>query len=81
MHKFRALIILLFASSFFYSCSEGETEPQVKLPDNLVVTVEYLANGVVKANFKADNAAFFKVNFGTPGETAQRVDGNTATKT
>ena len=81
MHKFLALITLLFGSAFFYSCSEGESEPQVKLPDNLVVTVEYLANGVVKANFKADDAAFYKVNFGTPGEVSQRVDGNTASKT
>ena len=80
MPNFRVLIPLLFGIAFFYSCSEADTEAPVKLPDNLMVTVEYLGNGEVKANFTADNTAYFKVSFGTPGETSQRVDGNTATK-
>ncbi len=61
-----------------FSCSDDSGTDPVKLPDNLLVTVDYLGNGEVRANFTAENAKFFKVNFGTPGEATVRVDGNSA---
>lgn len=81
MNRLISMFILLFGTVLHFSCSESTSEDPVKLPDNLVVALEYLGDGKVKANFTADNAVFFKVNFGTPGETAVRVDGNSATKT
>jgi beta-glucanase (GH16 family) len=72
---------LLFCSILISSCSENASDEQTKLPSNLILEIESLGNGVVKANFTADNAAFFKINFGTPGETTQRVDGNSASYT
>ena len=71
----------LFWVIFFVSCSENPSDEQIKLPDNLVVELEYLGNGQVKASFSAENASFFKVNFGAAGDTFVRVDGNSATKT
>lgn len=81
MIKSALLVCLLLCSFFIYSCSENTSEDPVILPDNLVIDIEYLGEGKVKANFTADNAAFFKVNFGVPGESLIKVDGNTATKT
>lgn len=81
MNRFSSLFYLLFGAVLFFSCSESTPEDPIKLPDNLLVSVEYLGNGKVKASFTADNAVFFKVNFGTPGESMVRVDGNSATKT
>ena len=71
---------LLFVSLFF-SCSESTPESPVVTPDNLLVNVEFLGDGQVRANFTADDATYFKVNFGTSGEALQRVDGNSATHT
>jgi beta-glucanase (GH16 family) len=81
MNRLIGLISSLFLIVFLVSCSESASEPPLKLPDNLLVNIELLGSGVVKANFTADNAVFFKVNFGTPGEILQRVEGNSATKT
>jgi len=72
---------LLFCSILISACSENASDEQIKLPNNLLIEIEYLGGGVVKANFTADDAAFFKVNFGVPGEASIRVDGNSATKT
>jgi beta-glucanase (GH16 family) len=71
----------LFWVIFFASCTENPSDEKIKLPDNLVVELEYLGNGQVKASFSAENASFFKVNFGAAGDTFVRVDGNSATKT
>lgn len=81
MKPISKILLTLFLGSLLFSCSESSPDDPVKLPDNLQVSVEYLGNGVVKATFTAENATFFKVNFGTPGETMQRVDGNSASKT
>lgn len=81
MNILTRIICILFISSIFFSCSEDPENDPLKLPDNLLVSVEFLGDGQVKASFSADDAAFFKVNFGTPGEALVRVDGNTATKT
>ena len=81
MKSISKILLTLFLGSLLFSCSESSPDEPLKLPDNLLVSVEYLGNGVVKATFTAENATFFKVNFGTPGETMQRVDGNSASKT
>lgn len=81
MNRIAKILALLFLGFLPLSCSENPTDEQVKLPDNLVVNVEYQENGKVTVNFSADDADFFKVNFGTPGEALTRVDGNSATKT
>ena len=75
---FASTFLLVF---FLFSCSENTPEAPLKLPDNLLVNVEFLGDGVVRANFSADNANFFKVNFGTPGEATRQVEGNSATHT
>lgn len=81
MNKLLGLISLLFLFSFLPSCSESASEEPTILPDNLLVNVEFLGDGLVRANFTADDAVYFKVNFGTPGEALKRVDGNSATHT
>ena len=81
MNKSIFLICILLCSFFILSCSENASDEQIKLPNSLLIEIEYLGDGVVKANFTADDAAFFKVNFGVPGEASIRVDGNSATKT
>jgi len=81
MNRLICSINSLLLIVFSVSCSESASEQPLKLPDNLLVNIELLGNGVVKANFTADDAVFFKVNFGTPGEILQRVEGNSATKT
>lgn len=81
MNKLLVLISFLFLFSFISSCSDSTTEEPTKLPDNLLVNVEFLGDGLVRANFSADDATYFKVNFGTPGEALRRVDGNSATHT
>ncbi len=81
MIKSTFTICLFLCSFLLFSCSENASDEQIKLPSNLLIELEYLGNGKVKVNFTADNAAFFKVNFGVPGESLIRVDGNTATKT
>jgi beta-glucanase (GH16 family) len=72
---------LLFFSFLASSCSEESVNEPVILPSNMVIGIEYLGDGVVKASFTAEKAVFYKVNFGTPGESLMRVDGNSATKT
>jgi beta-glucanase (GH16 family) len=81
MNKLNRVVSFLFFGSFFFSCGEDPVEQPLKLPDNLQVNVEFLGDGVVRANFSADDAVYFKVNFGTPGEALKRVDGNSATHT
>ena len=63
------------------SCFENSLDEQIVLPNNLLIQVEYLGDGIIKANFSAENAAFYKVSFGTPGESLVRVNGNIAIKT
>lgn len=72
---------IIFCVTLISACSENASDEQIKLPSQLLIEIEYLGDGVVKANFSAENAKFFKVNFGVPGESLVRVDGNTATKT
>ncbi len=81
MNNLNRIIGFLFLGIFFFSCGEDPVEDPLKLPDNLQVNVEFLGDGVVRANFTADDAVFYKVNFGTPGEGLRRVDGNSATHT
>lgn len=81
MNNFLRVFSFLFFTSFLFSCGEDSVEQPLKLPDNLQVNVEFLGDGVVRANFTADDAVFYKVNFGTPGEALKRVDGNSATFT
>ncbi|MDA0314446.1 MAG: glycoside hydrolase family 16 protein [Bacteroidetes bacterium] len=76
--RFLSIIILAFS---ILSCGEDAPEALVELPDNLLVDVEFLGDGVVKATFSADNTNFFKVNFGTPGEVTRKVEGKSATHT
>ncbi len=49
------------------------------LPSNLQVTVDFVGDGIVKVDFTATNAVYFKVNFGDSNSTLERVDGNSAT--
>ena len=81
MFKSTFFSCILLCLTLISACSENASDEQIKLPNNLLVEVEYLGKGVVKANFSAENAKFFKVNFGVPGESLIRVDGNNATKT
>jgi len=63
-------------------CSGGsEVDEKIETPSNLKLELQLIGNGEVKATFSATNASFYKINFGTPGETTQRVDGNSATYT
>ncbi len=75
---FLSLILFWFLAS---SCSENSVVEPIILPSNLSIEIEYLGDGVVKANFTAEKAVFYKVNFGTPGESLVRVDGNSSSKT
>ncbi|MDG1279082.1 MAG: glycoside hydrolase family 16 protein [Algoriphagus sp.] len=79
--KSTSFIYLFLISFLVSSCFEKKSEEPIVLPNNLSIQVEYLGDGVVKANFTAEKAIFYKVSFGTPGESLQRVNGNTATKT
>ncbi len=81
MFKPTFLLCLFLCSLFFLSCNENGPEEPIKLPTNLLIEIEYLGDGLVKANFTADNAVFFKVIFGTPGESMVKVSGNSSTKT
>ncbi len=73
---------LFFWMIFLVACSGGsEVDEKIETPSNLNLSIDLLSNGQVKANFSADNAKFFKINFGTPGEPFQRIDGNSATFT
>ncbi|MBA4300152.1 Glycosyl hydrolases family 16 [Algoriphagus alkaliphilus] len=81
MNRGIQLLSLFFSLILFSSCSEDPTDDPKKLPDNLLVSVDLLGNGLVKANFTADDAVFFKVNFGSAGESLRRVEGNSATHT
>jgi beta-glucanase (GH16 family) len=79
--KSTSFIYLFLISFLVSSCFEKKSEEPIILPNNLTIQVEYLGNGVVKANFTAEKAAFYKVSFGTPGESLVRVNENSATKT
>lgn len=79
--KSTSLIWLLLVLFVVSSCSETSSNGQVILPNNLVVEVNYLGEGIVEAKFTAEKAVFYKVSFGTPGESLVRVDGNSAIKT
>lgn len=79
--KSTSFLCLLLCSIMVFSCFENSADEKIIPPNNLVIEIEYLGDGVVKANFTADKAIFYKVNFGTPGESLIKVNGNTATKT
>lgn len=64
MNRKIKLVNLLFNLILFFSCAEDATDDPFKLPDNLLISVDFLGNGLVKANFTADDAVFFKANFG-----------------
>ncbi|MCH7415189.1 glycoside hydrolase family 16 protein [Belliella sp. R4-6] len=61
------------------SCTQDEAEDQVTLPSNLVVNVTELENGIVKVNFSAEKANFFRVSFGTSSSSPELVSGTEAT--
>lgn len=73
--------ILAFLVLILMSCGDSDSVDTVPstLPSELLVTVEYMGDGHVKVDFTATNAAFFKVNFGDPGSSLNRVDGNSTT--
>lgn len=81
MIKSASFLCLLICSFLVFSCFENTVDEKIILPTNLLIEVEYQGNGMVKANFTADKAVFFKVSFGTPGEVLTKIDGNSATKT
>ncbi len=81
MNNFFLSLGFLIIALIFSSCSEDSEEDPVKLPNNLLVTVDYFGDGEVRANFTADDASFFKVNFGSSAESLRRVDGNSAEHT
>jgi beta-glucanase (GH16 family) len=63
---------------FIFSCGGESTEDVILPPDKLEVMIEYLGKGEVKVNFSATNTEYFKVNFGAPGESLNKVSGNSA---
>jgi len=79
--KSTSILFLLLGSFLVFSCFENSSNEPIILPNNLLIEIEYLGGGVVKANFTAEKAVFYKVNFGTPSESLIKVNGNTATKT
>lgn len=79
MFRFQKSLLLLLCPLLFIACSNGdEVDDQIETITNFVLEVEKLGDGEVRATFSADNASFFRVNFGTSGEVPKRVDGNTA---
>ena len=82
MEKLVKYIVLLFSVVLVLGCSgSSEVDEKIETPSNLKLELQLIGNGEVKATFSATNAAYFKLNFGTPGETSQRIDGNTASYT
>jgi beta-glucanase (GH16 family) len=82
MEKLSKYSMLFFCFIWLTSCSGGsEVDEKIESPSNLKLELQLIGNGEVSATFSATNAAFFKINFGTPGEVNQRVDGNSATYT
>ncbi len=80
MEIIRKSFVLLISIFFLVACSSGnEVDDQIKTITDFVFEVEKLGDGEVRASFSATNAIFFKVSFGTSGETPKRVDGNSAT--
>lgn len=79
--KSATFLCILICSFLVFSCFENSTDEKIILPNSLVIEVEYLGDGLVKANFTAQKAEYYKVSFGTPGESLTRVDGNSTTKT
>ncbi|MEB2785465.1 glycoside hydrolase family 16 protein [Algoriphagus persicinus] len=79
MKTLKSTLILVVTICFLASCSSSsEVAPTPVTPNNIILTVEQLGNGEVKATFSATNASFFKISFGMPGEIPKRVDGNSA---
>ena len=82
MGNLRKSIFVVASLIFFGACSSGEeVDDFIENPSNLILEIEKIGNGEVRATFSANNASFFKINFGAPGETFQRVDGNSANYT
>ena len=80
MEILKKSIILSLGIFFLFACSSGdEVDDQIKTITDFVLEVEKLGEGEVRASFSATNAIYFKISFGTSGETPQRVDGNSAT--
>lgn len=73
--------LLIFLFLILFSCGDSGSPDVLPTPSptNLSVSIEYIGDGIVKVDFSATNAIFFKVNFGDPGSTLIRVDGNSTT--
>ena len=82
MEKLSKYSFLCLCFIWLVSCSGGtEVDEKIESPSNLTLELQLIGNGEVRATFSATNATFFKINFGNPGETTQRVDGNSASYT
>ncbi|MDN3202634.1 glycoside hydrolase family 16 protein [Algoriphagus sediminis] len=76
----RRLFPAAFLILLLVSCGGSEPNDPVPTPDpsNLQIDVEFIGDGIVVLDFTADNALFFKVNWGESGSIPNRVDGNSA---
>ncbi|MCC5938667.1 MAG: family 16 glycosylhydrolase [Lunatimonas sp.] len=70
------LFIFLTASN---ACNSDNVEEQVLLPTNLNVTVEMMENGMVRVNFSAERANFFRVSFGVGNQEPELATGSSVT--
>jgi beta-glucanase (GH16 family) len=57
-------------------CNQEDVDQKAKMPTNLELTVENLGKGSVRISVQANNANFYKVNYGLPNLTPERMTGN-----
>ncbi|EON77713.1 laminarinase [Lunatimonas lonarensis] len=73
----QALFVFFFLAAA-NACNSDPVEDQVLLPSNLNVAVEILENGMVRVNFSADRANFFRIGFGAGNQEPELATGSSA---
>ncbi|MHA7129051.1 glycoside hydrolase family 16 protein [Algoriphagus namhaensis] len=80
MKSLKIFPFAFFASFLLMACGDsgiGDPVP-TPLPSNLTVKLTTVGDGIVTLDLNATNAVFYKVNFGDPGSTLQRINGSSA---
>ena len=74
--KFKQLLIIFLAALATQACKQEEVDTKILLPSNLQVTVSQGDRARVTVSFSAQDANFFRVNFGDEGQVPELASGN-----